>query len=176
MSGVRKIQFKYHPNVYELDIFFKAEEGEFPVCECCGRETEYSYERIYAIEEVNCLCPECIASGKAAEKFDGTFIQGAEDDKVDDPEKVRELYERTPGYHSWQGEEWLACCNDYCAFIGYTDIDRLNEMGIADEVLDKFDEDTAEFIRNAMTENGHIYGYLFRCLHCGKYHLGTDAD
>lgn len=176
MSKAEKVMFKYHPNIYDLDIFFKAQEGKYPVCECCGRETEYSYEGIYAVEEVNCLCPECIASGRAAEKYDGTFIQGADDEKVSDPEKQRELYERTPGYHSWQGEEWLACCNDYCAFIGYTDMDKLNEMGIADEVLDKFDEDTAEFIRNAMTENGRIYGYLFRCLHCGKYYLGTDAD
>lgn len=176
MSKVQKVTFKYNPNAYELDIFFKAEEGELPVCECCGRQTEYSYERIYAVEEVNCLCPECIASGKAAEKFNGTFIQGAEDDKVDDPEKQRELYERTPGYLSWQGEEWLACCGDYCAFVGYAGIDKLNEMGIADEVLEKFDEDTKEFLRETLSENGSICGYLFRCLHCGKYHLGTDAD
>lgn len=176
MSDVQKIQFKYHPNVYELDIFFKAEEGKFPVCECCGRETEYSYEMMYCVDSIDCLCPECIASGRAAEKFDGSFIQDAEDHKVNDVEKQQELYERTPGYHSWQGEEWLACCGDYCAFIGYTDMDKLNEMGIADEVLEKFDEDTREFICDALTENGPIYGYLFRCLHCGKYHLGTDAD
>lgn len=175
MSDVHKIIFKYNPNAYELALFYKA-EGELPVCDCCGRETEYSYETMYCRESIDCICPECIASGRAAEKFGGTFIQDADDELVNDSEKQRELYERTPGYHSWQGEAWLACCSDYCAFIGYTDIDRLDEMGIADEVLERFDEESKEFIRDAMTENGPIYGYLFRCLHCGRYHLGTDAD
>ena len=50
--------------------------------------------------------PELIR--KAAEKFEGVFIQDAESGLVSDPQKTEELFKRTPGYASWQGEYWLA--------------------------------------------------------------------
>ncbi|MEK3794690.1 CbrC family protein [Paenibacillus sp. FSL R7-0204] len=56
----------------------------------------------------------CQCSGAAAEKFAGSFIQDAEDIKVDDPAKIEELFSRTPGYTSWQGEQWLAACFNAC--------------------------------------------------------------
>ena len=36
------------------------------------------------------------------------FIQDAESGLVSDPQKTEELFKRTPGYASWQGEYWLA--------------------------------------------------------------------
>ena len=45
------------------------------------------------------LCPECIANGEAARKYDGSLQDDfAVDDGVDDPEKLDELIHRTPGY------------------------------------------------------------------------------
>ncbi|EGM59721.1 hypothetical protein SFJ1713_4195 [Shigella flexneri SFJ17B] len=77
----------------------------------------------------------CIADGSAAEKFAGSFqddasIEGVEFeyDEEDEfagikntypDEMLKELVERTPGYHGWQQEFWLAHCGDFCAFIGY---------------------------------------------------------
>ena len=49
-----------------------------------------------------------VSDGKAAEKFEGVFIQDAESGLVSDPQKTEELFKRTPGYASWQGEYWLA--------------------------------------------------------------------
>lgn len=172
-----KIEFKYHPNVWEMNIFYEAKEGEYPTCECCGEKTKYSYESMYSEKEVECICPKCIASGEAAKKFDGEFIQFAEDSKVNDNEKKEELYCRTPGYMSWQGEYWLACCNDYCAFIGDVGTKELEEMGIADEVFSEYErrggyKDTRKY----MVKKGYTAGYLFQCLHCKKYHLWVDAD
>ena len=53
-------------------------------------------------------------------------------------------------------------------------------MGIVDEVLD---DDTIwkewmkpETMLRNMVDGGSVQGYLFRCLHCGKYRLWVDCD
>ena len=173
----KKIQFKYHPNAWDMNIFFEAKDGEYPTCECCGKKTRYAYETMYSDEDVECICPECIASGEASKKFNGEFVHSAEDFKVNDEIKKEELYCRTPGYMSWQGEYWLACCGDYCAFIGDVGTKELEEMGIADEVFAEFMERGGyEDARKYMVKKGYTAGYLFQCLHCKKYHLWVDAD
>lgn len=37
---------------------------------------------------------------------------------------------RTPGYCSWQGEYWLACCDDYCEYLGDVGYEELKEMNL----------------------------------------------
>lgn len=74
-------------------------------------------------------------TGKRQKNSRVFFIRDAESGLVSDPQKTEELFKRTPGYASWQGEYWLACCNDYCAFIGDVGTEELERMGIADEVL-----------------------------------------
>lgn len=87
-------KFKYHPNLY------KSGEVEFQegICNCCGQKVNAYITSMYCVEDVDCICLECVASGRAADKFDGTFIQGA--DPIDDEEKKNELFCRTPGYVS----------------------------------------------------------------------------
>ena len=52
---------------------------------------------------------QCIASGEAARKYDGSLQDDCSvDDGVDDPEKLDELIHRTPGYCGWQQEYWLS--------------------------------------------------------------------
>ena len=164
-----RIKFKYHPNLYEQDIVIFDNE----ICQCCGKEVDAFISSIYCEEYVDCICLECVASGKASEKFDGDFVQDAE--TIDNAEATDELFKRTPGYRSWQGEYWLACCNDYCAYIGEVSTADLEKMGIADEVFEEYEkkggyEDARMYLGNGLV------GYLFKCLHCGKYHLGVDAD
>ena len=118
------------------------------------------------------MCPECIASGQASKKFDGEFVQAAEDFKVNDDSKREELYCRTPGYMSWQGEYWLACCKDYCAYLGDVGTKELEEMGIADEVFAEYDEqDGYEDARKYLVKKGSMAGYLFQCLHLYCYKI-----
>ena len=45
-------------------------------------------------------------------------------------EKIDELFKRTPGYVSWQGEKWLACCDDYCEYLGDVGYDELKGMNL----------------------------------------------
>ena len=79
-----------------------------------------SYTHLDVYKRQAYLCPECIANGEAARKYDGSFQDDFSlDDGVNDPEKLDELIHRTPGYSGWQQEYWRAHCGDYCAFLGY---------------------------------------------------------
>ena len=163
--------FKYHPNLYNLGIV----EFKKGICNCCGKETYAYIQKMYTTEDIDCICMECVSSGKAAEKFDGEFIQDAE--KVSDKSKVEELYRRTPGYISWQGEHWLACCDDYCEYLGTVGTKELDEMGISDEVFKELeDEFSLDDLRNSLRKDGTECGYLFRCLHCGKHRIWIDYE
>ena len=114
---------------------------------------------------------------KLQKKYDATFIQDAEWNGEPDKEKDEELFCRTPGYISWQGEYWLSCCDDYCAYLGTVGTRELKAMDIADEVFEEYAaRNEFEDIREYLVKDGSLCGYLFRCLHCGKYHLWVDAD
>lgn len=172
--------FRYHPNPLETEAFSLSDTPV--VCDCCGKPVKIYYDGpFYAIDEVDYLCPECISSGRAAEKFDGEFQDEVSlDDGVDDEEKLDELIHRTPGYHGWQQEYWRAHCGDYCAFVGYVGYRELKQMGIVDEIL----EDSSwnnwgakpEEVLKDLVNGGGVQGYLFRCLHCGKHLLWIDCD
>lgn len=158
-------------------------EGVSVVCECCKQATDAYYcGSIYCVADVNYLCPHCIASGAAAAKFDAGFIQDADPlplGAVDAQAKTEELFKRTPGYFSWQGERWLVCCDDYCEFLGDVGTKELEEMGIAKEVFEEYalrGEFAVEDVRSYLVTGGDTAGYLFRCARCGKYKIQVDAS
>ena len=132
----------------------------------------------YAVEDIEHLCPECIASGEAARKYNGSFQDDFSlDDGVDDPEKLDELIHRTPGYCGWQQEYWRAHCGDYCAYLGPAGARELRALGVMEEVLDDpmWDEEQKEMIRESVN-GGHLQCYLFQCLRCGKHLVWMDFD
>lgn len=163
--------FKYQPNIYDSDyVIYKG-----GVCQCCGKQVNAYIGSMYCKKNIDCICLRCVADGAAAKKFNGTFIQDVA--QVLDKEKTDELFNRTPGYCSWQGEYWLACCDDYCAYIGDVGTKELDKLGITDEVINEYEAlNRYTNIREHLTAKGSMAGYLFRCLHCGKYHLWVDAD
>ena len=168
-------QFRYYPDPVGTGAF---EEGETKTCPCCGKKSTVYYSILpYCVENVENLCPLCISNGEAATKYDATFIQDAEWNGEPDKEKDEELFCRTPGYISWQGEYWLSCCDDYCAYLGTVGTRELKAMDIADEVFEEYAaRNEFEDAREYLVKDGSLCGYLFRCLHCGKYHLWVDAD
>jgi len=167
--------FKYHPDPLETGSF---EEGEEKICPCCGNKSKVYYSSFpYCSENVEYICPTCISNGEAARKFDAEFVQNAEWHGENDKEKDDELFHRTPGYMSWQGEYWLSCCDDYCAYMGTVGTRELKAMDIADEVIEEYVQRGAfEDIGEYLVKDGPMCGYLFKCIHCGKYHLWVDAD
>ena len=172
-------KFKYHPDPLDTGAFEEVDPPQ--VCECCGKATSVRYTvPFYAVADVKCLCPMCIANGTAAEKFDGEFQDESSTDPVNDEEKRDELLHRTPGYCGWQQEYWRAHCDDYCAYLGGVGYQELVQMGIVDEVLDdpvwtEGWDDPMDILQHAFN-GGSLQGYLFRCLHCGKYLLWLDCD
>ena len=167
--------FKYHPDPLETGSF---EEGEEKICPCCGNKSRVYYTSMpYCIDNVDYLCPTCISNGDAARKFDAMFVSDAEWHGDNDKEKDDELFRRTPGYLSWQGEHWLSCCDDYCAYMGTVGTRELKAMDIDDEVISEYEErDEFADVEEYLVKDGPMCGYLFKCLHCGKYHLYVDAD
>lgn len=167
--------FIYHPDPLATGAFV---EGEAKVCPSCGKESNIYYDLIpYCIDNIKNLCPFCIANGLAAEKFDAEFVQDAEWSGQTNPEKDKLLFCQTPGYSSWQGENWLSCCQDYCAYLGTVGTRELMDMGIAEQVLADYEE-RGEYqdIEEYLVKDGSLCGYLFRCLHCQKYQIWVDAD
>lgn len=114
------------------------------------------------------------ANGKAAEKYDGEFIQYAEE--ISDEEKRTELFRRTPGYCSWQGEYWLACCDDYCEYLGDVGYAELKEMNLVSIIEEYKKVEGMDFDNEMLEKGGSLAGYLFRCIHCGKFRLNVDCD
>ena len=167
--------FKYHPDPFATGIFRRLEA---PVtCPCCEKETRNVYEGpFYSREKVEHLCPHCIAGGAAAKKYNGEFQDSESTDEVNSPDKLDELIHRTPGYCGWQQEYWRAHCGDFCAYLGAVGYAELEEMGIVDEVRETLPDDWDEDILTSLTKDGSTVGYLFRCLHCGKYLLHIDCD
>ena len=172
--------FRYHPDPFKTGVF---KDDTIVVCECCEQPTDMYYcGSVYCVTDVKYLCPHCIASGAAAAKFDASFIQDADPlppSTSDAQAKTEELFKRTPGYFSWQGEHWLTCCDDYCEFLGDVGTKELEEMGIAKEVFEEYAlrrEFAVEDVRDYLVAGGDMAGYLFRCLHCGKYKIYVDAS
>ena len=167
-------KFKYHPYIYDKEKVLDGVRFDNNVCQCCGNKTDVYVSTMYCCENIDCICMECVANGKAAEKYDGEFIQDAE--KISDEKKRDELFLQTQGYCSWQGEYWLACCDDYCEYLGDVGYTELKEMNFVSLIEEYKRIAGMEFDNEWLEKGGSLAGYLFRCLHCGKYRLNVDCD
>lgn len=163
-------KFKYHPDPINTGAIKESSE----VCECCERVTGYIYtSTIYAEDKIEFICPWCIANGSAAKKYDGLFSDSYPLEEGGISEKiVNEVCKRTPGYNSWQQEEWQYHCDDACAFLG--DASKSELMEIEGYRLNEFlttqmiKLDVWETILNNYEKGGNPAVYKFKCLHCNK--------
>ena len=123
------------------------------------------------------LCPMCIANGQAAKKIRCRIYPRCRVAGGIGSRKDKLLFCQTPGYISWQGEHWLCCCQDYCAYLGTVGTKELKVMGIAEQVLADYEAcEEYQEVEDYLVKDGPICGYLFRCLHCQKYQIWVDAD
>ena len=158
-------EFKYHPDPIKTGAF---SQGEYRKCDCCNESTNIWYsEPFYTAKDgIECLCPNCIANGMAASKFDGEFQDPESTDRVSNPDKLDELIHRTPGYFGWQQEYWIAHCDDYCAFVGYVGWKELVDMGIDGQIEKNYDQNLNGFdikdVKECMYNEGGMQGYLFQ--------------
>lgn len=180
-------QFKYNPNAYKIGIF----EEEKGICSICDKERTIRYvSSFYSIEEPNYICPWCIQDGSAAKKYDGNFNDYASIEGIvldEDSFQVRsmlisektmiEITKKTPSYISWQQQVWLVHCNEPCFFIDYADNKTIQPLWeeLKDDIENKIGMDI-ELIKNHLTKNGSLVGYLFQCVKCGQHRLHVDCD
>jgi len=150
------------------------------ICQCCGKESQFIYTASFYSVSDNCkFCPWCIADGSAAQKYDGEFSDPYPllSEKIDQA-IVKEVCERTPGYHSWQQERWLAHCQDACEFHG--DAPKHELLAFTGDDLSQFlykytmsQEDWKNLLDNYI-EGGNPAVHKYKCRKCGK--LLYDVD
>lgn len=171
-------KFKYHPD----PLATGAVKVSDAICQCCDKARGYIYAAsVYAVEEVEFVCPWCIADGSLGRKYDATLSDGHPLHSAGlSSEIIREVTRRTPGYVSWQQESWIACCNDACEFHGdasRADIQALDEHGLtALSAESGFSiEDLREIIPH-YEPGGSPAFYKFICRHCSQVKYNGDCD
>lgn len=169
--------FRYHPD----PIASGAVSKKPGTCICCNKNVEYLYvASAYSIHDLRGkVCPWCIADGSAHEKLDVVFSDSMPLSDEGVPEQViAEVTQRTPGYISWQQEEWLSHCNDACAFLGDATPETVRNMTpeeMAPLIEDHgVDESWFSELAQHYQPGGEPAIYHFRCLHCGANRFGMD--
>lgn len=171
-------RFKYHPD----PLATGAVEPSDATCECCGKAPGYIYTAsVYAVEEVESVCPWCIADGGVARKFDAHLSDDHPLRSAGLPaEVVEEVTRRTPGYISWQQDDWMVCCDDACEFHGdapAAELRALDADGLAAlSSTSRFAIENLPEILRYYEPSGSPAFYKFVCRHCSRIKYGGDCD
>jgi uncharacterized protein CbrC (UPF0167 family) len=170
--------FRFHPDPVATGSVAKQPTR----CPACDQDRDHVYVGPFlSVGEVDGICPWCIADGSAAARFDGSFQDDAACEPVRKSASVDELIHRTPGYSSWQQEEWLSHCGEFCAYLGRTGARRVREL--SDELRDDVIAlNLAEFLDDLPAEpavapnQADAELHLFRCLRCGRHRLALNVS
>ncbi|MCH1923526.1 CbrC family protein [Shewanella sp. C32] len=168
--------FKYHPHPLATRAIVKSDLS----CECCGEARGYIYTAsFYTAEQIDHICPWCIASGEAAKKYQGSYVDDYPLLDANVPlEIVNEVCERTPGYHSWQQEIWQSHCGTACEFHGDAETAELTQW--QGEPLQQFLDDEMMSIErwhqllSHYQPGGNPAIYKFKCPSCGEVIYSMD--
>ncbi len=174
--------FKYHPAPVATGSF----EPQQITCIACGQGSDYVYVGpVYAEADLERkICPWCISTGLAHDKFGVEFVDidaiGDYDPTVSIPIDVKEeVAHRTPGFNGWQPERWLVHCGDACRFLGPAGKDELTSYGSQQLIqvlradVDMGDAQFRDYLEKMNRQSGPT-AYVFRCLHCGRYQGYSD--
>lgn len=171
-------KFIYHPDPIKTGAIKQSNAQ----CTCCSQRKGYIYvASIYTKDDSQIeLCPWCIADGRAAATYEATFSDAHPLVKAKVPQSIiDEITTRTPGYSSWQQEEWLAHCGDACEFHG--DASRVELDHMSSEIKTSFctslhlTEQDWTLIKQQYTPGGDPAFYKFICRHCNAVLFGMDC-
>ena len=171
-------RFRYHPDPLATGAF----ERSNVECECCGRARGYVYTAaVYTDQEIESVCPWCIADGSVHAKFGATLNDDHPLLSAGIPiEVAEEVTQRTPGYVSWQQDSWICCCGDACEFHGDAPRSELQGLGLEDmSALSRssgFPVDELPSIVANYELGGSPAFYKFVCRHCRKVTYNGDCD
>jgi uncharacterized protein CbrC (UPF0167 family) len=172
--------FRYHPD----PIGSGSIVASTATCRCCGQSRGYIYAgQPYATETLeDCLCPWCISDGSAHKKYDAAFVDSEAFPERTPEEAIDEITERTPGFSSWQSEQWPLCCGDATAFLTPAGIKEIRDKYREAEgtILNHIIYDmeisggAATRLLGSLDRDAGPTAYLFRCLHCEQIHCYID--
>lgn len=174
--------FPYHPDPL-LSGSIVASDSK---CVCCEQARGYIYTGPVFSEEDgldDALCPWCIADGQAHKKFDAVFVDDEGIDGEISETAAEELTTRTPGFNSWQQEQWMVCCDDAMAFVepfGAAEVNGkyirrqgdvmtyiVHTMGISGGAATR--------LMNSLNREKGPTAYLFQCRHCDTQKVYIDS-
>lgn len=173
MSTQRELPiFKYFPDPVGNKSIVKSKA----ICDCCNIKTGFIYEGpFFSRQNEPVLCPWCISSGMAAEKYNCVFTDCEFSKEEVTSEIYDELNKRTPGFTSWQDPNWLGHCHDGCAYLGMFGQNEL--ASVSEEIKNAVWEACSEHVSNKVDQQ-EFYdsldidgatAYVFKCLHCCLY-------
>jgi uncharacterized protein CbrC (UPF0167 family) len=174
--------FRYHPDPVGTGAVEASEEA----CIRCGEARGYVYagsafsgaaepsddvEVAEVADDPEPLCPWCIADGSAAAEYGCEFTDAAPlADAELSPAIIETVTKRTPGYISWQENEWRSCCDDACAYMGDASKDEVAalEGEELEELLEELEWEGEEWLAFVAQyePGGHLSVHKFQCLHC----------
>ena len=167
--------FKYMSDSYLTTVFTE----ELFTCDCCRevKELKYIGPQYSSGSNDAILCAQCIQNGEAVESGLVGFFNEIDLECVDD-NVSNEICYRTPGFFTWQDQEWATHCNDACEFHGD---DSAQDIIDADEStihiwMERYDQSRKDW-ESFMT--GYVPGgdqgvYKFICKHCNAMVINWD--
>jgi uncharacterized protein CbrC (UPF0167 family) len=171
--------FRYHPDPIGSGSVVPSDA----TCECCDEARGFVYDGpVYSEVDVEAICPWCIASGDAHERFDASFVDSeAFGDGAPDAAIV-EIVERTPGFSAWQGERWPVCCGDATAFLTPAGIAEIREThgamegAVLSHIIHELQVSGGAALRTleSLRSDQSPTAFLFQCLHCEQRHVYVD--
>lgn len=170
--------FRYHPNPLSTEAIIPSSEK----CDCCGEARGFAYcTTPYGLREISCICPWCIYDGSANRTLGAEFVDVTPLIAAGIPRSVvEEVSLRTPGFISWQQEQWLVCCGDACEFHGDAPAEELcgldtDGMKRLAEYSGFMEQDLPDILKNYVPKGSPAF-YKFVCRNCGRVHYSGDGD
>ena len=155
-----------------------ASEDTVEPCHSCGAPVQFLLDR----HEASAVCYQCLRAGKAAFVKDTTSGMVDWDEANEGTTVSKELLSeliRTPGYTTWQGEQWQFCCSRPMIYIGTWGQEEFEEHAPGGDgrafFLDIVGEADGELWEDGQMDVA-ITVYAFRCPNCGSYKAHWDMD
>ena len=156
-------------------------------CAVCGqaRGTLYTGPQYGVGGRIN-VCPWCIADGSAGKKgrsFNDElrFFDSSLKPLVPADDAVLVNF-RTPGYTTWQGNQWLHCCGRAAIYLGEADTEDLRGRwasavpSLWNDAKPGWAEKDKDGFIDRIERGGSPAVYVFKCQVCSKLQAYWDCD
>ena len=170
-------KFKYFHDPLGHGVIEKSEK----VCLSCQRKTGYVVIcSVYPDSDNEFrgnICPWCVSDGVANTRLGVSFNQF---DVIENipiyPKSIDELLNRTPGFPTWNYDNWLGHCNDLMMFMGDASVGELKQDKFYEKLYNP--PNGLKSVLNEIVKNykpgGSPTFLKFQCIHCSEIRYYVD--